>query len=56
MEENLYDIEALRRFAGVDLSSIPDETTICKFRRFLGKHNLTEKIFEELLYPCPPPL
>ena len=30
MEENLYDIEALRRFAGVDLSSVPDETTICK--------------------------
>ncbi len=47
MEENLYDIEALRRFAGVDLSSVPDETTICKFRHFLEEHNLTEKMFEE---------
>ena len=47
MEENLYDMEALRRFAGVDLGSVPDETTICKFRHYLEEHNLTEELFEE---------
>ena len=47
MEENLYDMEAMRRFAGVDLSSAPDETTIRKFRRYLEEHNLTEELFEE---------
>jgi len=45
MEDSLYDIEAMRRFAGVELSAIPDETTICKFRHFLEKHRLTEKLF-----------
>src|SRR5690606_36554073 len=38
MEDSLYDIESMRRFAGVDLESIPDETTICKFRHFLEAH------------------
>ena len=41
MEENLYDIEAMRRFAGVDLGSAPDETTIRKFRRYLEPAFLT---------------
>lgn len=36
MEENLYDIEVLRRCTGVDLSSVPDEITICKFCHFLS--------------------
>ena len=26
-------MDAMRRFAGVDLSSVPDETAICKFLR-----------------------
>lgn len=46
MEDSLYDIEAMRRFAGVDYGGIPDETTICKFRHFLERHNLTHKMFE----------
>ena len=45
MEDSLYDIESMRRFAGVELSAIPDETTLCKFRHFLEKHRLTEKLF-----------
>ena len=45
MEDSLYDIESMRRFAGVELSEIPDETTLCKFRHFLEKHRLTEKLF-----------
>lgn len=49
MEDSLYDIESMRRFAGIDLHSdaVPDETTILHFRHFLEKHNLTEKLFEQ---------
>ena len=32
MEDSLYDVESMRRFAGVGLDAIPAETTICKFR------------------------
>lgn len=44
MEESLYDIESLRRFAGVSMQRIPDETTICKFRLFLRRHQMTEEL------------
>jgi len=49
MEDALYDIESMRRFAGIDLASdpIPDETTILNFRHLLEKHKLTEKLFKE---------
>lgn len=49
MEDALYDIESMRRFARIDLEAdaIPDETTILKFRHLLTKHKLTEKIFEK---------
>jgi len=49
MEDALYDIESMRRFAGIDLEVdvIPDETTILHFRHLLEKHRLTEKIFEK---------
>ena len=46
MEDSLYDVESMRRFAGVSLDDIPDETTICKFRHFLRRHNWTEVLFE----------
>ncbi len=45
MEESLYDIESMRRFAGVSIQRIPDETTICKFRHFLLKHQIVEGLF-----------
>ena len=45
MEESLYDIESMRRFAGVSMQRIPDETTICKFRHFLLRHQMTEELF-----------
>ena len=45
MEDSLYDVESMRRFAGVDLESVPDETTILKFRHFLEAHRLTEALF-----------
>jgi IS5 family transposase len=49
MEDALYDIESMRRFAGIDLGAdvIPDETTILHFRHLLEKHELTKKIFEK---------
>jgi transposase, IS5 family len=48
MEDALYEIESMRRFAGLELNedAIPDETTILKFRRFLEQHGLAVKILE----------
>ena len=47
VEEALYDIEAMRRFVGIDLGleAAPDETTVCKFRHLLERHALGEPIF-----------
>jgi transposase, IS5 family len=49
MEDSLYDIESMRRFAEIDLEVdiIPDETTILNFRHLLERHDLTKKIFEK---------
>lgn len=46
-EDSLYDIESMRRFAGIELQGhdIPDETTILRFRHLLERHQLTEQIF-----------
>ena len=43
----MYDSRAMRRFVGIDLGreSAPDETTICKFRHLLERHNLGERLF-----------
>ncbi len=42
VEEALYESPVLQRFAGVDLGAAPapDETTICRFRHLLEKHDL----------------
>ena len=47
MEEALYEIASMRRFAGFSLGSgsIPDETTILNFRHLLEANRLTEHIF-----------
>jgi IS5 family transposase len=49
-EDALYDSESMRRFAGVELGedTIPDETTILRFRHLLEQHQLTEAIFAEI--------
>lgn len=49
MEDSLYDSEAIRHFADIDLEIdvIPDETTILNFRHLLERHNLTKNIFEK---------
>src|SRR5437868_3408774 len=43
-EDSLYDIESMRRFAGIELAeeNIPDESTILRFRHLLEEHQLTE--------------
>ena len=45
MEDSLYDVESMRRFAGVDLESVPAESTILKFRHCLARHRLTAQLF-----------
>lgn len=47
VEEALYDSRAMRRFVGIDLGNepAPDETTVCKFRHLLERHNLGEQLF-----------
>ncbi len=46
-EEALYDSQALRDFVGIDLGRepAPDETTICKFRHLMERHNLGDELF-----------
>jgi transposase, IS5 family len=50
MEDALYDIESMRRFADIDIACdvVPDETTILNFRHNLEKHDLTKRIFERV--------
>jgi transposase, IS5 family len=49
-EESLYDIESMRRFAGIELGEtpVPDESTILRFRHLLEEHQLTRAIFEQV--------
>lgn len=49
-EDSLYDIESMRRFAGVELTeqAIPDESTILRFRHLLEQRQLTEALFAEV--------
>ena len=44
MEDMLYEVEPVRRFAGLRLEALPDETTILKFRHLLEEHGLGEKL------------
>ena len=46
-EDSIYDIESMRRFAGVELGEddVPDESTILRFRHLLEEHGLTQAIF-----------
>lgn len=46
MEDALYEIESLRRFCGIRLEAVPDESTILQFRHLLEEHGLTEQIFK----------
>jgi|SRR6185437_9812006 len=50
LEDALYDSQALRDFVGIDLSreSVPDATTLLKFRHLLQANDLTRALFDEI--------
>ena len=50
VEDAIYDSQAMREFVGIDLAreSVPDATTLLKFRRLLEEHKLTVALFEEI--------
>lgn len=50
LEDAIYDSQALRNFVGIDLAieSVPDATTLLKFRHLLEKQALTKVIFEQI--------
>jgi IS5 family transposase len=50
LEDALYDSQAMRDFVGIDLSreSVPDATTLLKFRRLLQANDLTRALFDEI--------
>jgi IS5 family transposase len=47
-EEARYDSETMRRFVGLELGehTVPDESTILRFRHLLERHQLTAQIFD----------
>lgn len=49
MAEALHDVPMRRDFAGLDAGedAMPDETTILKFRRLLGRHQLAQAVFDQ---------
>jgi IS5 family transposase len=49
MEEALWEIPLLRRFAGIELGTqtIPDETTLLNFRHLLERASLGKALFDE---------
>jgi transposase, IS5 family len=49
-EDAIYDSESMRRFARVELGhdTVPDETTILRFRHLLEQHGLTAALFETI--------
>jgi transposase, IS5 family len=48
LEDAIYDSQAMREFVGIDLAreSVPDATTVLKFRRLLEQHELTQQLFD----------
>jgi IS5 family transposase len=49
-EEALADSVSMRRFVGIAFTydRPPDETTICKFRHLLERHDLGKKMFDDI--------
>ena len=50
LEDALYDSQALRGFAGIDLAveRVPDASTVLNFRHWLEEHDLTKLLFDEI--------
>jgi IS5 family transposase len=51
-KEALYKSPALRRFVGVTLDAAvaPDQTTICRFRHLLEKHDLCDMMLQSVIH------
>lgn len=49
-EDAVYDSYAMRKFTGIDFlkESVPDETTLCKFRHQLEVNGLNKLFFEAI--------
>lgn len=47
VEDAIYDNYAMRKFMGMDFTteSVPDATTLCKFRRLINDNGLGERYF-----------
>jgi IS5 family transposase len=50
VEDALYDSLAMRGFVGIDLGRepVPDETTVCKFRHLLERHELGRPMLSQV--------
>jgi IS5 family transposase len=50
MENALYEIESMRRFAELELidDALPDESTILRFRHLLERHPLTQRMLDTI--------
>lgn len=50
LEDAIYESQAMRDFIGIDLAieSVPEATTLLRFRHLLEKHALTQRIFEDI--------
>src|ERR1044071_930783 len=50
VEDALYDSQALRGFAGIELNrdAVPDATTVLHFRPCLERHDLPKGLFDEI--------
>ena len=50
LEDAVYDSQSLRQFSRIDLAheSVPDASTLLKFRHLLEKHQLPERMSEDL--------
>ena len=50
LEDALYDSQALRGFAGIELNRdpVPDATTVLHFRHWLEQHKLTRVLFDQV--------
>ena len=49
-EDAIYDSYAMRKFTGINFmtDSVPDETTLCKFRHLLEEHGLSKLFFDAM--------
>ena len=49
-EDAIYDSYAMRKFTGIDFmtESVPDETTLCKFRHLLEENGLNKLFFDAI--------